>query len=75
MMTKGLALAASIIAFSTISGTVHAKIISHKQNKKVERLSSPLQMQRDPFDSFAAVSSNAPKRNPYAYHGGPKSND
>jgi hypothetical protein len=75
MMTKALASAASIIAFSAMSGMAHAKTAMHERTDKVKRLSSLLQMQNEPPDSFAAMSSRVPENNPHVYHGGPKSND
>jgi hypothetical protein len=68
MTTKGIALAASIIVFSSISGMAHAAAAMHERGNKVEPLSSLSQMQTESPDSSAGVSSPV-------YHGGPKSND
>jgi hypothetical protein len=67
MTMKGLALAVSIIAFSSISGMAHAAAAMHERIK-AEPSSSLAQMQTESPDSSAGLSSPV-------YHGGPKSND
>jgi hypothetical protein len=68
MTTKGIALAAAIIVFSSISGVTHAAAAMHERGNKVEPSSSLSQMQTESPDFFAGMSSPV-------YHGGPKSND
>ncbi len=75
MTPKGLALAASIIAFGAISGMSHANAAIHERSDKVERTSSLSQIQNEPSSSFASMRSDAPESNTHVYHGGPKSND
>jgi hypothetical protein len=75
MTPKGIALVASIIASGAISGMSHAKTAIHEMSAKVERTSSPSQMQNETSSSFASMRSDAPESNTHVYHGGPKSND
>ncbi|MBR0872180.1 hypothetical protein JQ633_17575 [Bradyrhizobium tropiciagri] len=69
-MLKGLALAASILAFGTISEAAHARTITTH-----ERKSPQVHMQDGAWDSVAAKPMAPPENDPFAYHGGPKSNE
>ena len=75
MTTKSFALAASIIALSTVSGMAYAKTPIHERDARMERMTAPSQIQDGSSDSFAAMSLDAPEINPHVYHGGPKSTD
>jgi hypothetical protein len=76
MTGKGFALAASIIAFSAISGLSYAKTaIHHEKHDRVERSILLPEMQPETSNSFASMRSNAPEHDSHVYHGGPKSND
>ena len=69
-MMKGLALAASILAFGTISEAAHARTIAAH-----ERTSPQMHIQHGSWDSIAAKPIAPPENDPFAYHGGPKSNE
>ena len=75
MTSKGIALAACIIAFSASSGVSHAKSATHETSNRVERLSSQSQLPTETLNSFAVMAPDAPEHNTHAYHGGPKFND
>jgi hypothetical protein len=75
MTTRRFALAASIIALSTISGMAYAKTAIHERDARMERMTAPSQIQDGSSDSFATTSLDAPEINTHVYHGGPKSDD
>ena len=69
-MMKGLALAASILAFGAISEAAHARTMAAH-----ERMNPQMHMQNGSWDSVAAKPMAPPENDPFAYHGGPKSNE
>ena len=74
MMMKGLFLAASILALGTISGPALARTAATHADR-MERMSAHLQMQNGSWESVAAKPMTVSENDPYAYHGGPKSNE
>jgi hypothetical protein len=75
-MTRNLALAASIVMLTTISGQAFADTVAPNAWSGPEVTSPSDRRAAYAFDAFdRAVATNTAEPNAYRYHGGPKSND